>query len=546
MIVAFNLILLALVGLIGYWWATQGIFSGILHLLCVIVAGAIAFAFWEPLTVGLFLKNSKFDNFAWAVSMIGLFVISLAILRLATNKIVPANVDLPHWANLTFGFPIGLCSGVLSMGILLIGTGFVQGHLGILDYKGYARDTNNARKINHVGSKLWVPVHELTYNFYSWLSVTSFSTNKPLRQYYPDIHKVAWSQFRDSYHEGRGQVSMAPNAATVEAVNWAQENLNRCAVTVKFNSRALDYGEQLTLSSAQVRLVSKVKKANKTAKPHVAHPDRWNQSILGGRRLTFLFADITNYVTSVEGQESTIVTFDFLWPASNEPNFIQIKGMRFKLPTVQIVSERDYEGLLGSSARASRTAPTAEVSKSGTGRLVSDSDIRVEVSIRPLIISKNLLPGGIKTTPDYYLTEGFAEFTRGGSIPARKLRIKGIYEPENTKIIQVYINRGGPADIFGSVRQQAGDNATPFLVDSTQRTYSPIGYLYDRGEKVDIKLFPTKRNLGQLNELPQLSVAGGLTLRLIYRVTKGVQIVSFQLGNVTVATCNIQAGKPNN
>lgn len=545
MLVAFNVILLALVLLVAYWWATQGVFSGILHLLCVIVAGAIAFAFWEPLTAGLLLKGNKFDNFAWGVSMIGLFVIPLAILRLATNKLVPANVDLPHWANLLFGAPIGLCSGILSMGMLLIGTGFIQGHLDILDYKGYARDSNNAKKIDHVGAKLWVPVHEWTYNFYSWLSVTSFSTSKPLRQYYPDIHKVAWSQFRDSYRDGRGQVSLTPNAATVEAVNWAQENLNRCAVTVKFNARALDYGEQLTLSSAQVRLISKVTKANKTAKPHIAHPARWNQEILGGRRRTFLFDDITYYATSVEGQESTIITFDFQWPVSNEPNFIQIKGTRFKLPRVQPVSERDYEGFLGSSAQASRTAPPAEDSKSGTGRLVSDNDIRVEVSILPLIVSKNLLPGGIKTTTDYYLTEGFAEFTRGASIPARKLRIKGIYEPENTKIIQVYVKRGGPADIFGSVRQQAGSNATPVLVDSAQRTYSPIGYLYDRGDKVDIKLFPTKRNLGQLDELPQLSVAGGLTLRLIYRVTKGVQIVSFQLGNVTVATCDIQAGKPN-
>ncbi len=45
MITSFNLLIFAMVGLIGYWWANQGVFSGLLHLLCVVVAGAIAFAF---------------------------------------------------------------------------------------------------------------------------------------------------------------------------------------------------------------------------------------------------------------------------------------------------------------------------------------------------------------------------------------------------------------------------------------------------------------------------------------------------------------------
>lgn len=541
MLFAFNIILLALVLLVAYWWANQGVFSGLLHLLCVIVAGAISLAFWEPLTV-LLLKGSPFDNFAWAVSMIVLFVIPLTILRLATNKIVPANVDLPHWANLTFGAPIGLCSGIISIGILLLGTGFVQSHKTILDYNGYARDTNDARKLSHVGSKLWIPVHEWTYEFYSWLSVTSFSTNKPLRQYYPDLHKVAWSQFRDTYRDGRGEVAMTPDSASVVSVNWAKGSKNRCAVTVKFNSKAMDYGEQLTLSSAQVRLISKVKKGS-TAKPFVVHPSRWNQAVRSGSRITFPYDDITNYATSPEGQESATITFDFEWPVTESPNFIQIKGTRFKLPTVQEVLDIAYNGLLRTSGQATRTAVTAVPSNSGVGRLTAGDNIVVSVSIRPLIVSKNMLPGGIKANKNNYLTEGMAEFVKGGTLPARPLRIKGIYEPEHTKIIQLHVTRGGPADIFGAVRKQAGAGAIPVLVDSNQITYTPIGYIFDRGAKVDIKLVPAKR-IRSLDELPQLSTSGGRTLRVLYRVSEGVQIVSLRLGNVTVATCNVRAVKP--
>ena len=32
---------------------------------------------------------------------------TLFLLRLATNKLIPANVDVPHWANLACGFPVG-------------------------------------------------------------------------------------------------------------------------------------------------------------------------------------------------------------------------------------------------------------------------------------------------------------------------------------------------------------------------------------------------------------------------------------------------------
>ena len=37
--------------LIAYWWASQGLFDAFIHFVCVVIAGALAFAFWEPVTV---------------------------------------------------------------------------------------------------------------------------------------------------------------------------------------------------------------------------------------------------------------------------------------------------------------------------------------------------------------------------------------------------------------------------------------------------------------------------------------------------------------
>ena len=45
----YNLLIVALIALIAYWWSSQGFVSGFLHLVCVICAGAFALALWEPL-----------------------------------------------------------------------------------------------------------------------------------------------------------------------------------------------------------------------------------------------------------------------------------------------------------------------------------------------------------------------------------------------------------------------------------------------------------------------------------------------------------------
>ncbi|MHC4827944.1 MAG: hypothetical protein ACYTEY_15425, partial [Planctomycetota bacterium] len=167
-LVIFNILCIAMVLLIAYWWANQGLFSAIIHLLCVITAGALALAFWEPLTVGLLLRGGWFDGYAWSFSLVGVFVLALFLLRLATNKLVPGNVDLPRWANLTFGFPVGACSGVLTIGILLIGMGFAQSKRSIMGFVGEGR--NSSSTIVRVNT-MWVPFHELADGFYGWLSV---------------------------------------------------------------------------------------------------------------------------------------------------------------------------------------------------------------------------------------------------------------------------------------------------------------------------------------------------------------------------------------
>ncbi len=121
-----NFVVIVFVLLIGYWWANQGLFSAVIHLLCVIVAGALALALWEPIGVGLFMKGSWFVSYAMGVALVGTFAVTLFGLRLASNLLIPGNLEFPKWANLAFGYPVGLFAGVLTMGITVIGLGMLQ------------------------------------------------------------------------------------------------------------------------------------------------------------------------------------------------------------------------------------------------------------------------------------------------------------------------------------------------------------------------------------------------------------------------------------
>ena len=52
----FIILVIGFIGLIAYWWANQGLFSATIHFVCVLCAGALAFATWEPI-VGILMSQ---------------------------------------------------------------------------------------------------------------------------------------------------------------------------------------------------------------------------------------------------------------------------------------------------------------------------------------------------------------------------------------------------------------------------------------------------------------------------------------------------------
>ncbi|MCH8320586.1 MAG: hypothetical protein IH790_06505, partial [Acidobacteria bacterium] len=209
-------------------------------------------------------------------------------------------------------------------------------------------------------------------------------------------------------------------------------NLGRCAVKVRFSRGARDFGEQLTISAAHLRLIAWPQGKEK---PYVSFPVSWTQEIKGGGLGTFLFDDRSHYITSVPGREAADVLIVFPFPAELEPRFIQIKGTRYDLPQAQELMRQECEAVVSGMGETSLTV--GPLPDFAGARPIDDADISLSSSIRPVTVSSNQLPGTMKES-NKYLVSGDALFKTGRARVSRALRIKGIDEPQAEALQKIF------------------------------------------------------------------------------------------------------------
>lgn len=541
----FQVVVIGAVALITYWWANQGLFSAMLHFVCVVLAGVITFAFWEPLVVGVLLRNSWFDNYAWGASFVAIFALSLVGLRLAFDKLVPANVDLPNNANLIFGGVFGFGSAVLSVGMGLLGMGMLQSNSVIMGFTGVSR-SNDVRQAVTAESTLWLPVHTWTTEFFEFLSVGSMyptGFQQPLKQYFPDLDKHSFRLVRDTFKEGRSRTTLPPESVSIAGV-WRTDD--RVIVGLKFMVSAFDHADQLIVSKSQVRLLAY--RNGRTFDPvSVGHPDRWTQQLQGERWNTYLFDDPSHFATSIPGQQQSTVYFEFPVGSSGEygfiergatPLFVQVKGVRYDLPPAEAVEPTALAGL-----RTDGFNMTLEpLPEDPTAPFVRGQDIEISNSIFPLSISINSLRS-IEANEDRFLTNGFQAFIKGAERGNRDTRVLGIYSAPGAKVIKVNVSRDSTANIFDDVllgKVGGAETASPVLIDQLGRRYYPKGYILDLSieREVHINLQPGSP-ITSVADLPRLPTSNTNKLWLLYEVTEGVTLTSFRLNDFTIVRCNI-------
>jgi uncharacterized membrane protein required for colicin V production len=136
----FDLCVLGLVAGMTYALMSEGLWGAALMFFNALFASLIAFNFYEPVAQLIVdnVSNATVGSFADSVSMMLLFVVSLLLLRLATESLAPAMVRFPtpvyHIGRAIFG----LGGAVITTAILLLGfqaSPVQKKMLGVMDYK---------------------------------------------------------------------------------------------------------------------------------------------------------------------------------------------------------------------------------------------------------------------------------------------------------------------------------------------------------------------------------------------------------------------------
>ncbi len=106
---------------VAYAYLREGLFTACTMAINVLLAGLVAFNFWEPLAALLdpMLAGSFLHGYEDAFCLVLLFSLVLGLLRALTNNLAGTRVQFEGWLQTGGGFLFGLLTGYLVSGFLI-------------------------------------------------------------------------------------------------------------------------------------------------------------------------------------------------------------------------------------------------------------------------------------------------------------------------------------------------------------------------------------------------------------------------------------------
>ncbi|MCH2141135.1 MAG: hypothetical protein MK100_08905, partial [Phycisphaerales bacterium] len=246
-----NIAIIIIIGLLGYWYSSQGFLSGLLHLVCVICAASLAFAWWEPIVVDNMLNTSWWSGLMPGFMLLTIFVITLAILRMASDKLAFGNTRIPRAIDVAGGAIMGALSGVLTAGVLLLGNGFVDQTTAILGMQGWRAGDNGTIQWGDGdgAAKLWLPVDSWTVEVLETLSLASMHpdlSGRPLARWNPELDRQAWLLRDRLKHKSQPQFTQMiqpPDSITVDRAYQyeASDGSDLWVIPMSFKKNGMDF-----------------------------------------------------------------------------------------------------------------------------------------------------------------------------------------------------------------------------------------------------------------------------------------------------------------
>jgi uncharacterized membrane protein required for colicin V production len=156
---------------VGYAQLREGLYTALCGLVNVVLAGIVAFGFFEPVADWLdeSMQRTSWTGYEDFAALILLFCGSLLVLRAITNRLAPDMLDFP--ANAQYGgAALGMVTGYLLAGFLLCAVETLPVHRNFLDFQ--------PREGNDSGPRSLFPPDRV------WLSMMR----------YAGAHALAWEE----------------------------------------------------------------------------------------------------------------------------------------------------------------------------------------------------------------------------------------------------------------------------------------------------------------------------------------------------------------
>lgn len=578
-----NIIVVILVLSIGYAWMNRGIFNAMLHTLCALAAGAIAFAVWEPLSVMLVNASpergffSFLEGAAWGVSLVIPFVVAFILLRVISDKVVPNNIKNSRLVDYIGGAAFGLVTGIISIGILVIGVGNMRLPTNFLGYQPlwYSADRATGAGSLVKTDKLWIPVDSLVATVYGKLSNGAMSTSKPLAYWYPELRLTGFASrvspegaarnaMRIKDFNMRGTYTVGPDEGAqmsellkldgnstqryVDINNEPVSTGKLYGYVIEFEAGAKERGEkgagQLIISNGHVRmLVENSDGSTETIFPAAVISESSNPGEFG--RWRFDANDV--YVSSTGGSSKVPMGFEFVVPSGSTPVALYVKNLRVdtaELPkpvNYRTASRRDLSVrsgaiLKGKGDEVSYNSQNA-VTVSGTdtnANLVTTSPrmlevLAIAVARRGLTVDDdNEVVGGQGT----YLVE---EAGRRNAPPTKSLRVERYGVGPGQTLIKLDVSAGSPFGFLSTPVQTAPLDQPLRLLDTNGNEYEAIGYEYIDNTNYEVR-YTRGSTLTGIDDTPALSTTrDDQKLLILFIVTKGVEIDRFVIDDMVIA-----------
>ncbi|MDQ7012496.1 MAG: CvpA family protein [Planctomycetota bacterium] len=583
-----NIVVIGIVLVMAYAAVTRNFFSSLLHMACVVVAGAIAFAFWEPLSY-LILTKAPTKGFlqpieytAWAFGLVLPFAGSLALLRLATDKLAPANAVAVPAADVVGSGVCGIISGVITAGILVTAIGTMRLKTDEFGYQPVTYQGAGA-SVERSGGLL-IPVDRLVGTLYARTSEAVFSTKEPLAKWRPDPWHAAevmrmndrglarntakpndyelLARYRVTAAPGENLLqdrwATAPHAATMLNGEPYPADSRIEGVILDMKSSLREPGASfVSVTAGQIWMIAE---DEDTGDRLTLHPIAVIANPLGAdTSLARFLYDSPNIAIASAGAATRPMGFEFLVPNDYEPIAVYLKNIRRMLDPSQPADEynsvaaRDRAVTQGTLIEGAEAIPAdygRDTTNANNNRQNNSNETEAQAKgiffrntlPRPLVIQKGT-QRGLEIDADNYILNGHAQWKPEQlriRIGEKALRINKFSTTSGVAMVQVDVSGNFPGSLYGKAMATALRVVPPQLVDTKGIVYEAVGWVYEDRDKIDIRFEPGQpvRGLSQLADegIVLSSSRTDQRLTLLFLCSEGAEIKSYNIGPKEIVT----------